>query len=46
MQVETLDATVRDYINELKTNYEDQIQKLKIGITDYQNKYLEINTLN
>jgi len=42
MQAEILDATVRDYINEIKTNYEDQIQKLKTDITEYQNKYNEL----
>jgi transposase len=35
MQVETLDATVQEYINELKANYDQQINEL-------QNKYLEI----
>ena len=45
-----LDAAVVDYINELKTNYEQQIQnkdrqiiKLNNEVIEYQNKYLEIN---
>jgi transposase len=42
MQVEGLPATVIDYINELKSNYENQIHKLNNNIIEYQNKYLEI----
>jgi transposase len=53
MQVEGLDATAVDYINEIKTNYEQQIHGLKayyenkinkitIDKIEYQNKYLEI----
>ncbi|MCL2880099.1 MAG: IS66 family transposase [Treponema sp.] len=36
------DTTVADYLNELRSNYEKQIHKLKIAVIDYQNKYLEI----
>ena len=53
MQFETLEESVRDYVDELKTNYEDQIKelqaqhehqihKLKIDVNEYQWKYLEI----
>ena len=42
MQVQTLDATDRDYISELKTGYEQQIHKLQIDILEYKNKYIEI----
>jgi len=49
MQVEGLGTTVVDYINEIKTNYENQIEhqehqihKLKNDAIEYQNKYLEI----
>ena len=45
MQVETLDATVVDYINEIKTQYEHQIHKkneIILDLLEYQNKYLEI----
>jgi hypothetical protein len=42
MQVQGLDSTVIDYINEIKSNYERQIHKLKINAIEYQNKYLEI----
>ena len=37
-----LDATVINYINELKANYENQIHKLKKDVLEYQYKYLEI----
>ena len=44
--LETLDVTVRDYINdlinEIKTDYEQQISSLKTNAIEYQNKYLEI----
>jgi transposase len=47
MQVEGLDATVIDYIDEIKANYENQIEhqehqihKLKKKKIEYQNKYL------
>ena len=47
MQVEGLDTTVIDYINEIKTNYENQIEyqeheihKLENEKIEYQNKYL------
>jgi transposase len=36
------DTTVVDYINEIKTNYENQIHKLKRDVIEYQNKYLVI----
>ena len=36
------DATVIDYINEIKTNYEHQIHRLKNDVIEYQNKYLDI----
>ena len=42
MRLDTLDATVVNYINELKTNYEHEINKLKIRAIEYENKYLEI----
>jgi transposase len=49
MRAETLDATVVDYINEIKAGYEQQIttlennnQKLKNNVVEYHNKYLEI----
>ncbi|MDR0442188.1 MAG: IS66 family transposase [Treponema sp.] len=53
MQVDGLDTTVINYIDEIKANfeqqikeiqanYEHQINKLKSDILDYQNKYLEI----
>ena len=49
MQVKVLDATVINYINEIKTTYEQQIkslesniQKLKIDAIEYQNKYLKL----
>jgi len=42
MQLETLDAPARDYINEIKANYEFQIQTLQSNVIEYQNKYLEI----
>ena len=42
MQVETLDATVTEYINELKANYENEIRQLKDNATEYHRKYLEI----
>ena len=46
MQLETLDATIRDYINnyinEIKKDYEQEIHKLKTDVIEYQNKYLEI----
>ena len=38
-----LDTAVVNYINEIKTNYEHQIQKLNNKVIEYQNKYLEIN---
>ena len=37
MQVETLDTTVRDYIDEIRSGYETQYQEL-------QNKIIEIET--
>ena len=42
MQLQMLDVTVRDYINELQTSYEQQIHKLHNDVIEYQNKYLEI----
>jgi transposase len=47
MQVEILglksaDATVIEYINEIKAHYEQQIESVIKELTDYQNKYLEI----
>jgi uncharacterized membrane-anchored protein YhcB (DUF1043 family) len=49
MQVETLDAAVVNYINEIKTQYEQRIQELQQKfessikeIKEYQYKYLEI----
>jgi transposase len=42
MQVEGLDTTVIEYINEITSNYERQIYKLKTDAIEYQNKYLEI----
>ena len=53
MQVEGLDTTVINYINEIKTsfeqqvieikaNYEKEIHKLKNNAIEYENKYLEI----
>jgi transposase len=47
MQVETsnlrfADATVIEYINEIITNYENEIQKLKRSAIEYENKYLEM----
>ena len=42
MQVEGLDTTVIDYINEIKTDYENQIHKIKNDAMEYRNKYLEI----
>ena len=47
MQVEgpnlqSIDATVVDYINEIKSNYEQQIHELKNNVIDYQNRYLKI----
>jgi len=40
MQVETLDATVRDYINELETKY----KQIEIRNQELQNKVIEIET--
>ena len=40
MELETLDVTVRDYIKEIKKDYEHQIHKLKTDVIEYQNKYL------
>ena len=45
MQLETLEAPVRDYILELQANYEYEIKeknKKIIDLLEYQNKYLEI----
>ena len=46
MQLETLDATVRDYIVEIETSYEQRIKELQIkfdaDIKELQFKYLEI----
>jgi len=42
MQLETLDTTIRDYISEIKSDYEQQIHELKNNLIEYQNKYLEI----
>jgi hypothetical protein len=49
MQVEGLDTTVIDYINEIKANYEQQIKELRNKIEssvkeikEYQNKYLAL----
>ena len=45
MHLETLDATVVDYINEIKAQYEHQINKkneIIVDLLEYQNKYLEI----
>jgi transposase len=42
MQVEGLDTAVVDYINEIKSNYEQQIHELKNNVIEYQHKYLEI----
>ena len=44
MQAETLDATVRDYINELKTGYEQRYQALETRNQELQNKVNEIET--
>ena len=44
--LDTLDVTIRDYINnlinEIKTGYEQEISSLKTNVIEYQNKYLEI----
>jgi transposase len=40
MQVEGLDTTVVDYINEIKANYEQQIQSLNIQIQTLKNSIL------
>jgi len=40
MQLKTLDVTVRDYINEIKKEYEQKINNLENRITDLNNKYL------
>ena len=40
MELETLDVTVLDYINEIKRDYEHQIHKLKTDVIEYHNKYL------
>ena len=40
MQLDALDVTIRDYIKEVKEDYESQIHKLKNEIINYQNKYL------
>jgi transposase len=49
MQVETLDAAVVNYINEIKTQYEQRIRELQQKfessikeVKEYQYKYLEI----
>ena len=42
MQVEALDASVVNCIDDIKAHYEHQIHKLKTDILEYQNKYLEI----
>jgi transposase len=45
MQVEGMPATVINYINEIKSNYENQIKELQLKyneLIEYQNKYLEI----
>jgi transposase len=39
---ETLDTAVVDYINEIKIDYERQINILKINLKDYESKYLEL----
>jgi len=44
MQAETLDTTVRDYINELKTGYEQRYQALETRNQELQNKVNEIET--
>ena len=40
--IQITDTTVINYINELKTNYEHQIHKLKNKAILFENKYLEI----
>ena len=42
MQVTELDTTAVTYINEIKTQYEQQIHKLKTELLEYQYKYLQI----
>ena len=46
MQLETLDATVRDYIIGIQTSYEQRIKEFQIkfdaDIKELQFKYLEI----
>jgi transposase len=42
MQLETLDATAIDVINEIKRNYEQQIEKLQADLQEYHHKYLII----
>ena len=42
VQLEALDAAVINYINELKTGYEQEINVLKTTAIKYHNKYLEI----
>ena len=44
MQVETLDTTVRDYIDELKTSYEQRYHALETRNQELQNKVNEIET--
>ena len=44
MQVETLTATVRDYIDEIKTGYEKHYQELQTINEELQNKISEIET--
>ncbi|MCL2481761.1 MAG: IS66 family transposase [Spirochaetaceae bacterium] len=42
MQLETLDATIRDYIKEMESGYEQRFQELKKQIKETEWKYLEI----
>ena len=44
MQVETLDTTVRDYIDEIKTGYEKHYQELQTINQELQNKIIENET--
>ena len=42
MQLETLDATIRDYIKEMESDYEKRFQELETKIKETEWKYLEI----
>ena len=42
MQLETLDTTAVNIINEMKRNYEQQIEKLQADLREYHHKYLII----